>query len=355
MFNYRQGDYSAANRLCVGTLVRSQQETRVPTALVLRAMTHHQLRQDADAMLEGNTVLYISNNVPFTFYGDINGSGTFQKVGAGTMTTWGDVNTTGNVELYGGVWELFGARHNGGIIAADDVSPVQLRGDGSVDQTVSLDGGSLLAVDSKYPDHQGDSFHMGSLVLAGGTVALNMFGPSPTGGNDQLVTGGVLNFTGATLATSFSYPPREGDVIDLVVSSNATPPNYFANFFRCGVVTLVDGIPVSAQLRGGSGHDFTVFVNLPLAYSSYQLAEGNGNQTVEPNECNLLYVSLVNLGADAVTITNAYLRATNATGVVVTVPVATYPTIPAGQTMVNTTPFQFSTETNLPCGGGGGL
>jgi hypothetical protein len=80
------------------------------------------------------------------------------------------------------------------------------------------------------------------------------------------------------------------------------------------------------------------------------LAEGNGNQTVEPNECNLLYVSLVNRRNTALTITNAFLRATNTTGVLVTVPLATYPVIAAGQTMTNITPFQFSTDTNLECG-----
>jgi hypothetical protein len=41
--------------------------------------------------------------------------------------------------------------------------------------------------------------------------------------------------------------------------------------------------------------------------------------------------------------------------VIVTSPLATYPVIPAGQTMTNLTPFQFSTDTNLPCGGAVGF
>jgi hypothetical protein len=85
------------------------------------------------------------------------------------------------------------------------------------------------------------------------------------------------------------------------------------------------------------------------------LAEGNGNQTVEPNECNLLYVSLVNRRLGPLTITNAFLRATNTIGVLVTIPVASFPTIPAGQTAECLTPFQFSTDTNLTCGGAVGF
>src|ERR1039458_3008241 len=177
-----------------------------------------------------------------------------------------------------------------------------------------------------------------------------MFGPSPTGGNDELLTGTILNgFSGMTLTTSFSYPPHDGDVITLINVTNG--PAYSVSNYPAGVVTMVGTIPVLPSYTGGSGHDFTLTVtNLALAYVGYRLAEGNGNQTVEPNECNLLYVTLANRRSSALTITNAFLRATNATGVLVTIPLATYPVIAAGQTMTNLTPFQFSTDTNLACG-----
>jgi hypothetical protein len=139
-------------------------------------------------------------------------------------------------------------------------------------------------------------------------------------------------------------------VIDLISTGGQPLTGNFVNF-PDGIVTMVGTVPVLPSYEGGSGHDFTLTVtNLPLAYVGYQLAEGNGNQTVEPNECNLLYVTLANRSANALTITNAFLRATNATGVIVTVPLATYPSIPAGQTLPNLTPFQFSTDTNLVCG-----
>ena len=298
-----------------------------------------------------NCSLTTYNTTPFVFSGTMNGAGALILDGPGTVTTWGNINNTGPVNLFNGDWELFGARHNGGIT----VNSGRLAGDGTVDGAVVVYGS--VGVDSHLSNPQAGVFHLGSLSMSSGdTVQLSMYGPLAAGGNDQIATtsGGVsLDPSGNTiLSTSFSYPPRAGDVIDLIsVASGQTIAGTFTNFPE-GILTLVGQTPVLPSYHGGAGHDFTLTVtNLALAYVGYQLAEGNGNQTVEPDECNLLYVSLVNRRANPVTITNACLRATTALGVVFTVPVAIYPTIPAGQTATNTTPFQFKTDINLPCGG----
>ena len=52
LVDYRRGNYSQAADWCVGSLAPSQQTTRIPTALALRAMIHHQLHQEDDAGLE---------------------------------------------------------------------------------------------------------------------------------------------------------------------------------------------------------------------------------------------------------------------------------------------------------------
>lgn len=52
LLDYRRGNYIKAEDLCVGCLAPSQQTTRIPTALALRAMIHHQLHQEDDAGLE---------------------------------------------------------------------------------------------------------------------------------------------------------------------------------------------------------------------------------------------------------------------------------------------------------------
>jgi len=117
-----------------------------------------------------------------------------------------------------------------------------------------------------------------------------------------------------------------------------------------GITRKLGDVTVRATYVGGDGNDFTLTVtNLPLAFSSYRLAEGNGNQTVEPDECNLMLVSLRNRRGTALTITNALLCAITP-GAAVTVASATYPSIPAGAVRENLTPFQFRTDPTLPCG-----
>ncbi|HUA67631.1 MAG TPA: protein kinase [Candidatus Saccharimonadales bacterium] len=52
LVDYRRGNYDQAGNWCVGCLAPSQETTRIPTALALRAMIHHQLHQEDDAILE---------------------------------------------------------------------------------------------------------------------------------------------------------------------------------------------------------------------------------------------------------------------------------------------------------------
>jgi tetratricopeptide (TPR) repeat protein len=52
LIDYRRGDYTNAAKWCVGALARSQQKNRIPTALALRAMVHHQLHEEEEARLE---------------------------------------------------------------------------------------------------------------------------------------------------------------------------------------------------------------------------------------------------------------------------------------------------------------
>src|SRR5262249_10620210 len=109
-------------------------------------------------------------------------------------------------------------------------------------------------------------------------------------------------------------------------------------------------VTVRASYVGGDGNDFTLTVrNLPVQPLSYRLAEGNGNQTVEPDECNLIFPIVSNSTPNALTITNAQLRSLTP-GAGVTIPSATYPVIPRSAVSESATPFQFRTERSLSCG-----
>jgi hypothetical protein len=129
------------------------------------------------------------------------------------------------------------------------------------------------------------------------------------------------------------------------VTAGPLPPGY-------PEAVTIPGVEVTA----GS----TTSLDIPLAPQPY-LAEGtllvddsvpggNGNGYPEPGESGmLLWEGLANTGADAATGVTAQIVALTP-GVTVAVAEADYPDIAAGQTMTNTTPFEFSIDASLACG-----
>ena len=203
-----------------------------------------------------NSYFFINNPNTCTFDGTVSGSGTFEKNGTGTLVTHGNIISSQDVYLNSGDWKLFGGRHGGNV----QVANARLRGDGTVDGSVTVTSGEVT-VDSHYPDRQGSTLHLGSLTSVSGiTVELDMFGPAPTGGNDQIAitSGGVSLASDTTLSTSFSYPPHDGDVIDLIsVPGGQSITGTFSNYPE-GISTLVGQTRVIPSYHGGSsGHDFT--------------------------------------------------------------------------------------------------
>ena len=308
----------------------------------LRTMTGH-----GQVHVDFLATLTITNDVPFDFYGNVNAPNgqVFNKYGTGILRAWGNWNCPNGIVIHGGDFWF-----NGTTQGADIYSGARLRGDGHFTSGVSIEPGGFLAVDSMFPDHQGGDIDAPDLELnAGAQVTLDLYGPSPTGGNDTLnvQTAGLAS---ANLAVNFNYPPREGDVIKLINKTAAGAISGTFSGWPTGMKQL-GTVPVLVNYAGGDGNDLTLTVtNLAMAYVGYRLAEGNGNQTVEPNECNLLYVTLVNRRGTALTISNAFLRATTTNGALVTVATAGYPVIAAGNSSENTNAFQFRTDTNLPCG-----
>ncbi len=306
--------------------------------------------------IDSQALLTISNDVPFTYNGalaggNLSGIPAVVKRGPGTMALgakssgssfFGIANdTAGTVQVDGSF----------GNMTVDVKTGAVLTGDGNVNSVVVENGGTI-GVDSAAPGRNGGQFQVLSLQATNGsTVQLDFFGPSPIGGNDEIFATSTTVVSNATLSATFHYAPRDGDVLPLVQSSLSTPKGAFAGWPE-GTTQTISGIPCRITYTyaapGGSAIALTV-TNLALTYFSYTLAEGNGNQTVEPDECNLLYVSLLNRRASPVMITNAVLRATSS-NTVVTIASASYPAVPAGGVAANTTPFQFRTDPAMPCG-----
>ena len=309
-----------------------------------------------------NGDLTVNNTVSCEFSGTLNGSGALNKLGTATLYLSGNSPSfTGPTTVFDGTYKVDGKIPNSPVTVK---TSSQLRGDGVVGNLTAIEQDSVVRVDASFADHperQTGDLEVGDLTMAGGgVVGAAIFGPSPAGGNDLLIARGAVTLNNARLSSGFNYPPREGDVVMLLKKNSAGPISGIFSGYSEGITRKIGDVTVRASYVGGDGNDFTLTVtNTALATSGYRLAEGNGNQTVEPDECNLLFLSLVNRRTSSLTITSAVLRAVT-DGVIlgpianpralVTIASATYPAIPAGATRENLTPFQFRTDATLPCG-----
>lgn len=301
----------------------------------------------------GTTAALMVDNTNFcTFAGVLTGFGSLDKRGPATFVL------SGASPFYGGtITARQGALKVDGRVSSAPVTVkagAQLRGDGAVGSVSAIEQDSTVQIDGSFvdhPDRQTGDFEVLHLTLApGGVLGFDLAGPSPAGGNDLLMAHGPVNLGGARLSAQFKYAPREGDVLTLIQNNSPVPISGTFSGFAEGIARKVGDVTVRPSYRGGDGNDFTLTVtNLALASAAYRLTEGNGNQTVEPDECNLFFLSLRNRRATTLTITNASLRAITP-GAVVTIGSAVFPPISANGTRENVTSFQFSTAPSLPCG-----
>jgi autotransporter-associated beta strand protein len=294
--------------------------------------------------LSGNGRLVLSNAASLTvdntnsceLSGAISGTGALNKRGTATLLL------SGQSPLYGGASTVFeGTLKVDGRLSGSPVTVkggAQLRGDGSVGN-VTAEQDSVIQGDASFtehPDRQAGDFEVANLTMDHGSgVGTAIFGPSSTGGNDLLIAKGQVTLGNARLSSGFKYPPREGDQVMVLRKDSTGAINGVFEGWPEGIIRKLGDVTVRASYLGGSGNDFVLTVtNVPLQFSSYRLAEGNGNQTVEPDECALVFVSLRNRGTSSLTITNALLRATTP-DTAVTIANAAYPAIPGGATREN--------------------
>ena len=94
----------------------------------------------------------------------------------------------------------------------------------------------------------------------------------------------------------------------------------------------------------------TYFFTAPdIVAAGSMVIGGNGNELVDPNECNLLNLVVQNMGGATATTVNAILYA-NTPGVTVIQPLSSYPNLLPGATSTNVTPFKISTSSPFVCG-----
>ncbi len=287
------------------------------------------------------------DNSSTTFSGVISGTGDFYKEGSGTMTLSGNNTYTGSTRIAGGKLLVNGSQPQSPVIVG---AVGILGGSGTVGNINNTVGGVVS------PGSSPGILTSSNVVLSGASsdFTVELAGPFAGSGYDQLNVRGTNNLGGATLNVTagfgLSNAPVAGDTFTILNNDAAEAiTGTFAGLAN-GATFTADNLSFRINYNGGSGNDVVLtLTNVAAAEAGTAVSSGNGNATVDPNECNLINVAVSNKTASAMTGISAKL-ASLTPGVAVVQPFAAYPDIPGNSRGTNTSAFQVTTTTNLVCG-----
>jgi autotransporter-associated beta strand protein len=276
------------------------------------------------------------------FAGTIIGTGALFKLGTGTWTLARDNIYTGPTTVSAGTLIVDGAQPQ---------SPVTVNG------TANLGGsgviGNLQVFGSLRPGASPGVLTCSNVSFAAaGDYFVELDGSAPDSGYDQLNVRGTNQLGSSTLHLSVGagFAPFEGQ--EFVILNNDGSE---------AIVGTFNGLP-NGSLITASGLQFRIrysdiflndvvlmYTNAAARMVSASIAGGNGDGSIDLNECNFLNVILTNS-------TGAILNGVTATlvpktpGISVMFGTSTYPTMAANARATNTTPFQFSVGPGFICG-----
>jgi len=233
--------------------------------------------------------------------GSFNGSGTVRKEDGGTLRYTGTTMNSfvGSVVVDSGTLQVDGSFTDGSFA----VNGGLLDGTGVV-SSVTMNGGTL-----KPGDSPGILVTQGNLTMAAGAVfQIELDGPIPGSGYDQLQVNGTVNLNGATLTLQPSFTATLGTAFLILVNDGTDPiVGTFAGLPE-GAIFQADGQYFSISYQAGSGNNDVVVtrVNPPgnfsnilrLNASTIQL-QGIGGSNVNYSilaNTNLATTNWVNIG-----------------------------------------------------------
>jgi autotransporter-associated beta strand protein len=275
--------------------------------------------------------------------GLIIGTGSIFKLGTGTWTLTGNNTYTGGTTVSAGTLVVNGSQQQSPVTVNGTAT---LMGDGVI--------GNLQVFGSVAPGSSPGILTCSNVNFASqGDYFVELNGTTPGAGHDQLNVRGTNQLGNSTLHVSvgLGFVPVEGERLTIINNDGAE-----------AIQGTFNGLPNGSLINAG-GHQFRIlysdiFLNdvvLVVTNTALKLAAdpivdtGNGNNDIEPGECNLLRIALMNKLAGIASGVSAVLSSTNP-GVTITQPFSEYPNLPASGTRSNTTPFQISTSPSLLCG-----
>ena len=281
-----------------------------------------------------------------TYSGVISGSGEFDVAANNITYTLNGNNTyTGLTRLYDGYTSIVK------INDSQPQSPVYvgnlatLGGSGTV--------GTITANGIISPGNSPGILTSSNVTFsASGIFSVELTGPTPGSGYDQLNVRGTNNLASAmlNLNLAFTTPVAIGQQFTIINNDGTDPITGIFAGYPQGSTWLQNGYKVLISYVGGTGNDVMLtLTSIPGAVTGSTVTSGNGSHGIDPNDCNNLSLVITNTAGTPMTGINATLSTTTE-GVLITQPYATYPNIPANGSGTNIAPFQISTLPSFVCG-----
>lgn len=279
-----------------------------------------------------------------TFDGVISGTGDLYKLGVGTITLTGTNTFTGRTRVAVGTLLVNGYQPQ---------SPVDFYG-----LTGGVLGGTGVVGPIKVEGHLRPGTSPGCLTSSNltftntGTLDVELNGPTPCTEYDQMIVNGTNNLANAALNINmaFTTPVATGQQFTIINNDGADPITGIFLGYPQGSTWSQNGFTVAISYNGGDGNDVVLtLTGVPGAVAASAVTRGNGNNAIDPNECNDLRITITNSSATPMTGIAATLSTTN-TNVLVTQPFSTYANMAASGAASNTTSFQISMLPSFPCG-----
>jgi len=303
---------------------------------------------DTTGAIDGRGVIDLGNGIlrsgadngSSTFSGLIIGTGDLFKFGTGTWTLTADNTYSGHTTVSAGTLVVEGSQQQSAVAVNGTAN---LAGSGVI--------GDLQVFGNVRPGSSPGILTCSNVNFAAqGDYFVELNGPAPGTGYDQLNVRGTNQLGGSTLHLSVGFPPFEGE--EFVIINNDGAEAIQGTFAGLPNGSILSANNLQFQIRYSAIFENDVVLkltNTALRLAGATVSGGNGDGNIDLNECNFIHVAISN-------ITGGILSGVSGTlvpktpGISVTVGTSAYPNIPAAGRGTNTTPFQFSVGPGFVCG-----
>jgi len=285
---------------------------------------------------------------------------------APTITVTGSVTTRqGSAAVVGNVATVADANGNAITVSLADVPPELTASVVNASGTVQL---TAAAACSLVAPTSGNKVYPLTLIATDSLGSTAAAAVNVNVGSNLIPTLGTYanttTFVSTNLQVTPSAAPSDGNgnlTGSASVSPTTLPGGGTVSVAANGVVTVnttagttFGAYPIAISVNDSCGARESVSFVLTVASPdpSLSLADSDvtsGNALIEPNECNTLALAVANSGGSTASTVTSTLS-TSTPGVSIFQPASAYANIAVGSQVLNTTPFQISTDSSVQCG-----